>query len=76
MYKVELNNGIAVVGYLRRGKISVHAASYPHPSNAEQAAKSFVKKHPALSYKVVRWASPDGDGQLPVRLRMRVRGII
>lgn len=54
-YKVQITNGIAVLGYLWHGKVRNQPHGYPHPSSAERAAKSYVAKHPSHKYKVIPW---------------------
>lgn len=54
-YKVEINNGIAVLGYLGRGKVKLTATGYPHPSSAKRAAESYVRKNPEHKYKILPW---------------------
>lgn len=61
MYKVQVNNGIAILGWLRRGKVvPLHAvaAEYYHPSGAKAAIKGFLKKNP--SYICVIFKSNKG----------------
>jgi hypothetical protein len=54
-YKIQITNGIAVLGYLGRGKVKTNATGYPHPSSAKRAAESYVAKHPGHSYKILPW---------------------
>ena len=54
-YKIQISNGIAILGYLGRGKVSSTSTYYPHPSSAERSAKSFVKKNPGHKYKILPW---------------------
>lgn len=54
-YKVQINNGIAILGYLGRGKVKIQATGYPHPSAAKRAAESYVAKNPEHKYKILPW---------------------
>ena len=54
-YKIQISNGIAILGYLGRGKVKTHATGYPHPSAAKRAAESYVAKHPEHKYKILPW---------------------
>lgn len=56
-YKVEINNGIAKIGFLGRGKVQQQPTYYPHPSSAKKAADNFAKKT-GLKYKIVEWSTP------------------
>ena len=59
-YKVQINNGYAIIGFLRNGKTSLTPRYYHHPSSATKAAKSYVAKHPDHKYKILVWAEPAG----------------
>jgi len=54
-YKVQISNGLSVLGYLGRGKVKAQATGYPHPSSAKKAAESYVAKNPGHKYKVLPW---------------------
>lgn len=43
-YKVQVTNGIAVLGWLRRGRVSSSPTYYHHPSSAKKAATNFELK--------------------------------
>lgn len=54
-YKVQICNGIAILGYLGRGRVKIHPTGFPHPSSAKRAAESYVAKHPGHTYKILPW---------------------
>ena len=54
-YKVEINNGLAILGYLGRGKVKLNATAYPHPSSAKRAAETYIKNNPTHKYKILPW---------------------
>jgi hypothetical protein len=62
-YKIQINNGLAILGYLGRGKIKLQATYYPHPSSAERSAKSFCAKNPGLRYKILPWDRYNDSGK-------------
>lgn len=54
-YKIQVSNGIAILGYLGRGKVKLQATGYPHPSSAKKAAESYVAKNPGHKCKILPW---------------------
>ena len=54
-YKVQIHNGIAVLGYLGRGKVKINATGFPHPSSAKRAAEAYIKKNPGHKYVILPW---------------------
>jgi len=59
-YKVQVSNGLAVLGYLRKGKVSLAPTYYNHPSSAVKARDSFVKKTDGkLTCKILRWGTSE-----------------
>jgi hypothetical protein len=55
-YKVRIDNGFAILGYLHKGKVSQTPTYYNHPSAAIKARDSFIKKTAGkLKCKILRW---------------------
>lgn len=54
-YKVQVIFGVAILGYLGRGKVKIQATGYPHPSAAKRAAESYIAKNPGHKYKILPW---------------------
>lgn len=54
MYKVEINNGIAILGFLCNGQAKRNPKWYPHPSAVKRAIKSYATKHPDHKFRVFK----------------------
>lgn len=54
-YKVQVSNGLTILGYLGRGKVKTQATGFPHPSSAQRAIDSYTRKNPTHKCKILPW---------------------